>query len=69
MILMRFSDAMKETAPVNGLQVHRSHWVAREHVVTAKRAGDRATLTLTNGAEVPVSRSYLPAVRDAGLFG
>lgn len=68
MLLMRLSDAIKETAPVAGLQVHRSHWVAVGQVAKAERIGDRAVLTLTNGAEVPASRSYIPALRDAGLL-
>ena len=28
LVLMRLSDAIRETAGENGLQIHRSHWVA-----------------------------------------
>ncbi|MCC5997193.1 MAG: LytTR family transcriptional regulator DNA-binding domain-containing protein, partial [Oceanicaulis sp.] len=31
-----------------------------------KEGGGRAVLTLTDGSEVPVSRSYYPALREAG---
>ncbi len=68
MILMRLSDAIKETSPTKGLQVHRSHWVALDQIAKAERVGDRAVLTLHNGSEVPASRSYVPALRDAGVF-
>lgn len=68
MLLMRLSDAIKETAPTAGLQVHRSHWVALDQIVAAKRVGDRAVLTLSTGAEIPASRTYIPALREAGVF-
>ena len=68
LLLMRLSDAILETAPEAGLQVHRSHWVALSAVETARRDGARAILTLSNGTEIPVSRTYLPTVKDAGLL-
>lgn len=68
LVLIRLSDAMRETAPVPGLQVHRSHWVALDAVRRGKKAGGKPVLELENGAMVPVSRSYLEAVRAAGLL-
>jgi len=68
MLLMRLSDAIRETAPTAGLQVHRSHWVARDQIASVKRTGDRAIMTLKTGAEIPASRTYIPALRDAGLL-
>lgn len=68
MVLMRLSDAMKETGNVPGAQVHRSHWVAFNAVRAARRDGDRAILTLSSGAEIPVSRANLPKVKEAGLL-
>lgn len=67
LVLMRMSDAIAETAPVDGLQIHRSHWVAREAVSDSVRRGERLALRLVNGTELPVSRSNLSAVREAGL--
>ena len=66
-ILMRLSDAIPETGE-RGLQVHRSHWVGIDQVVSATRKGDRAILTMSDGRKVPVSRSYVPAARKAGLL-
>lgn len=68
MLLMRLSDAMKETGNLHGAQVHRSHWVSFAAVHGARRDGDRAILTLVSGAEIPVSRANLPKVREAGLL-
>lgn len=67
-VLMRLVDAMREAGDVRGLQVHRSHWVALDQVTAARRVGDAAVLTLSTGAEVPVSRSRLPDLRAAGLL-
>jgi hypothetical protein len=68
MLLMRLSDAIAETAPTPGLQVHRSHWVATAAIRAVRRQGDGAVITLSDGAEVPVSRGFLPAVQAAGLL-
>ena len=67
-LLMRLSDAIRETGDINGLQVHRSHWVALDQVKTARRRGDGAMLQMNIGPDIPVSRSNLPAVRKAGLL-
>ena len=68
LVLMRLSDAIKETEPVMGLQVHRSHWVALDAVRRGLRQGGKPVLELETGALVPVSRTYLDAVRAAGLL-
>lgn len=68
LILMRLSDAMRETGDVEGLQVHRSHWVARAHVVAAKRDGDKAQLTLSDGRVILASRSHIKALKDTGIL-
>ena len=66
LILMRLRDAVAELAAVDGLQVHRSYWVARDAVARSERQGRRRVLVLSNGLEVPVSESRLPALRAAG---
>ncbi|SDO45726.1 LytTr DNA-binding domain-containing protein [Lutimaribacter pacificus] len=68
LLLMRLGDAIRETGATKGLQVHRSHWVALDQVQAARREGERAVLTMTSGHEIPVSRTYVPAVREAGLL-
>ncbi len=68
MLLMRLSDAIAETVPTAGLQVHRSHWVALDQVAAVTRQGAKAELTLSDGRKIPVSRSNIPAVKEAGLL-
>ncbi len=66
LILMRLADAVSELEGIEGLQVHRSWWVARDAIVAARRGDGRATLTLKDGAEVPVSRTYAGLLRERG---
>lgn len=66
LILLRFSDALREVDRLDGMQVHRSHWVAARAVAGASRRGGRTLLRLVNGAEVPVSRTFAPALRERG---
>lgn len=65
-VLMRFSDAIEEVEQVEGLRVHRSHWVARAAVAAVERNNGRTFLTLINGTRVPVSRAYERAVASLG---
>lgn len=46
-----------------GLQVHRSHWVARRHVRRVRRGGGEWQIELSDGRRLPVSRRRRPAVR------
>lgn len=66
LILMRLSDAMAELEGLEGAQTHRSWWVARDAVERVKRDGDKVTLVLKGGAEAPVSRPNVRALREAG---
>lgn len=66
MILMRLTDAIRELAALEGMQTHRSWWVARQGLAGTARGDGKVTLKLKSGAEAPVSRTYLRAVKDAG---
>ncbi|WP_293452642.1 LytTR family DNA-binding domain-containing protein [Planktotalea sp.] len=68
LLLMRLTDAMRETSGIDGLQVHRSHWVERAHVVATERDADKALLTLSDGRTLPASRSHIKALKDAGIL-
>lgn len=59
MILMRFKDALAKVEHYEGLQTHRSWWVAKEAVVETKKEGRKLILVMENGTEVPVSQTYL----------
>ena len=66
LILLRMADAVAELEGQEGMQVHRSWWVARAAIVDARRSDGRATLTLKNGVEAPVSRTYAAELRRRG---
>lgn len=66
LIHMRMSDAIEELRGADGLQVHRGWWVARHAVTGQRRSGARLALVLANGIVVPVSRTFLMAVRKIG---
>lgn len=68
LILMRLSDAIAELEGLEGAQTHRSWWVARDAVESARRDGDRMTLVLKGGVEAPVSRPNIRPLRAAGWF-
>lgn len=67
LILMRLGDAMGELEG-RGIQVHRSHWVVMDGVTQRRRDKGRDLLVMSDGAEIPVSRSFRPAAQEAGLF-
>lgn len=66
-VLMRFADAIAELSGVDGLQVHRSHWVALGAVTGHLRENGRLFLLTRDGARIPVSRSYRPEIEARGL--
>jgi len=63
LILMRFSDALEDVQGLDGVQSHRSWWVARSAIAGGRSSGRRGTLLLKNGLEIPVSRSNLSKLR------
>jgi LytTr DNA-binding domain len=68
MILMRLVDAIDELEGIEGAQVHRSWWVARDAVQSVQRGEGKAVLTLSSGILAPVSRTYARALREAGWY-
>ena len=66
MILMRLADAIRELSALPGMQTHRSWWVAKQGLGDTARGDGKVMLKLKSGAEAPVSRTYLKAVKDAG---
>lgn len=51
--LKYYADALNET----GIQVHRSSWVSKSHVVKVFMSGNEAWCLMSNGLKIPVSRS------------
>jgi len=66
LILLRLRDALAELGPASGRQVHRSWWVAVGAIASVERDARRPVLILRNGLRVPVSKTFLDPVKQAG---
>lgn len=63
---MRMRDAIERLEGADGLRIHRSWWVAKNAVVSVRRDGRTAIITLTGNHEAPVARDMMPQLRAAG---
>ncbi|QYF86996.1 LytTR family DNA-binding domain-containing protein [Brevundimonas sp. PAMC22021] len=66
LVLMSLSQALAELGDIDGLQVHRSWWVARDAVTGVIKDGRNLRLRLRGGLEAPVSRASVARLRQAG---
>ena len=62
LLLYNLRDAIAELPETMGLQCHRSYWVNLEQIDSFQKTGRQGLLKLTDGSEVPVSRSYVGLV-------
>ncbi len=67
LVLLRLADAINEAGSATGIQVHRSHWAAFSAISSIRRDGGKSSLVMSDGTELPVSRTYAKALRDAGF--
>jgi DNA-binding LytR/AlgR family response regulator len=63
LVRIPLSDLEQRWADAGFVRIHRSYLVALAHVSRARLAADRPSVT-SGGAELPVSRRALPALRD-----
>nr|WP_210384353.1 LytTR family DNA-binding domain-containing protein [Rhizobium sp. RCAM05973] len=63
LVLLRFGDALREIGETEGMRLHRSHWIAADHVAGLKRDNGKLFIVTRDGMEMPVSRPYADAVR------
>ena len=57
LILMRLADAIAECEQdVSGVQIHRSHWVAKAALGQIEKQGGKAMVRLPGGELLPISR-------------
>lgn len=66
LLLMSLAQTIAALDAVEGLQTHRSWWVARSAVIGLVEDGRNLRLTLSNGLEAPVSRARVAKLRAAG---
>jgi DNA-binding LytR/AlgR family response regulator len=64
LILYTLRDAILELSHTDGLQPHRSYWVASAHVRGLHRRGNAWRLELDCGELVPVSRRKQSEIRS-----
>lgn len=60
----RFGDLLGQLQERDGIQPHRSWWVARASDPRLMRRGGRHVMQLADGTDIPVARSRLSDVRD-----
>lgn len=65
LILFPFGRAVGVLKDANGMQVHRSHWVALDRVEAVVTCDGRVFCDMVGGPSLPVSRSYRAALRAA----
>lgn len=65
LILFPISRATKAVERLDGLRVHRSHWVALKHVIALSKVQAGLAVCLTSGETVPVSRANRRKIKDA----
>ena len=63
LVLMRFKDALIQLEDVEGMQTHRSWWVALSAIESMKKENRKMVLVLSNGVEVAVSRTFSDNVK------
>lgn len=66
LIYYRFGDAIAEMKAYEGLQVHRSHWVANEAITKITKQSRKMEVHLFDEQVIPVSRNHQPAIIAAG---
>lgn len=66
MVLSTLSDAIAKTTAIQGVRVHRSHWVAKQGIHDITRKQGRLYATLHDGTEIPISRSGQSAIKSLG---
>jgi hypothetical protein len=66
LVLMPLGKAMAAVGDIDGLQVHRSWWVARHAVEGVVEDGRNLRLKLKTGLEAPVSRAHVARLKAAG---
>lgn len=67
-LLLRLGDAMAEADPIEGSQLHRSHWVAWDAIEAVEAEAGKLFVRLLNGNRVPVSKNHREKLRERELL-
>ncbi|WP_312163732.1 LytTR family DNA-binding domain-containing protein [Phenylobacterium sp.] len=66
LVLMSLSQAMDGLKDLEGVQTHRSWWVARSAITGVVEDGRNLRLSLKGGLQAPVSRARVGRLREEG---
>ena len=66
LVLMSLSQAIDGLKDLEGMQTHRSWWVARSAITGVVEDGRNLRLSLKGGLEAPVSRARVGRLREEG---
>lgn len=67
-VLYRFSDLVRDLNNSQGMQIHRSHWVAYDAITGQDKSGQTMKVTLSTGDVIPVSRTYRAQLEEQLKF-
>jgi DNA-binding LytR/AlgR family response regulator len=68
LVLLRLGDAIAEVGDGQGIRIHRSHWVAFDAIRSVERVQGKVFVVSNGNTRLPVSRTYIPALKQAGLL-
>lgn len=64
----RMKDALRRLGSAEGLQPHRSWWVARSEITGVRRQGRDYVIETSNGVDIPVARPRASVLKALGLI-
>jgi len=64
--MLRISDAKRDLANTDGLQVHKSWWVSAAAVEVIRNENRKRVIRTHDGTEIPVGRSFEGDLKAAG---
>lgn len=65
MLSRKFVDCVNLLAPIQGVQVHRSHWVRLQQIAQVRTNGSSYLCIMKDGSKVPVSRRRYATLKSA----
>lgn len=64
LILYSLATAIEELPDDLGIQIHRSHWIAKNKLIRVRKTGRTGIAIMSNGRELPISRSRFKDVAE-----
>jgi len=64
LVLSTFEDALRAVSGIDGIQTHRSWWVAKSEMVALAKSGSSYELETKSGVKVPVGRRRRAAISE-----